>query len=232
MKIIDNIVRKAFKNQYNDFVKQFLSGDDSTIGNGYYEIDEETAMKYTAVYACNRVLAETFASTPIKLYRKKPDGTREQVMNSNVYDMLHNYPNDEMSPFNFKEMMMLSQNMTGNAFAQKLFNKNGDVIQLNPLNPNDVKIDRNKAGKLIYKVKTEGEEEKIYTRKDIFHVPGMSYDGINGLSPIEYMNRAIKLGLSYEQFGEKFYENGANASGVIEHPDALSEEAFLRFRWC
>jgi HK97 family phage portal protein len=228
MKIMDNIVKRIFRNEYNDFIRNFLSGDDSTI-EGDYEIDSDTAMKYTAVFACNRVLAETLASTPIKVYKKTKEG-REEASDNDLYDILHNKPNDEMSPFNFKEVMMLNQNLGGNAFAQKIFNKFGDIIGLYPLRWQDVKIDRQKNGELIYKIKQEDKTEKILTRKDIFHVPGMSYDGVNGLSPIEYVNRAIKLGLSYEEFGEKFYQNGANASGIVEHPDAMSEEAFLRFK--
>jgi HK97 family phage portal protein len=228
MKIMDKVFVKVFKNQLNDFAKRFLSGDDSTI-DVEYEIDSDTAMTYTAVFACNRVLAETLASTPIKVYKKTSQG-RKEVNNIDIYDILHNSPNEEMSPFNFKEVMMVNLNLGGNAFAQKILNKFGDLIGLNPLAWQDVKIDRDKSGKLIYKVKVENGKEEILTRKDIFHIPNLSYDGVNGLSPIEYVNRAIKLGLSYEEFGEKFYQNGANASGIVEHPEAMSDESFLRFK--
>jgi phage portal protein BeeE len=40
-------------------------------------MDSRTAMKYTAVFACVRVLAEALAGTPMMLYRKKENGDRE-----------------------------------------------------------------------------------------------------------------------------------------------------------
>jgi len=83
--------------------------------------------------------------------------------------------------------------------------------------------------KLIYKIRS-GTKEKTLDRSRVFHVPGLSFDGIVGLSPISYANSAIRLGLSYEQFGVNFYKNGANASGVFSFPNSLSDPAFQRLK--
>jgi len=215
---------------WDDYVKSFLRGDEVPIINGTRYIDTETAMKYTAVYACVRVLSETLAAMPIMLYRKKPPGDRERRNDLAVYDILHNTPNDEMSPYNFKESCMVALNTGGNAVCERLVNKYGSLVGLYPYPWTSVTIERDTGTKkLIYKIRN-GTTERILTRDQAFHIPGLSFNGVVGLSPIEYAASAINLGLSYEQFGANFYKNSANSSGVFTHPGAMSEEAHKRLK--
>jgi HK97 family phage portal protein len=215
---------------WDDFIRSFLRGDDVPTINGQIPVTTETAMRYTAVFACIRVLSETLASMPIMLYLKKKDGDRETVTNTRVYDILHNAPNEEMSPFNFKEACMVSLNTGGNAVCERLVNAYGETVGLYPHPWSMVRIERDReTGQLKYTVRS-GTKEKILTRAQVFHVTGLSYDGVVGMSPIEYAASAIRLGLSYEQFGVSFYKNGMNPSIALEYPAELGEEAFLRLK--
>jgi HK97 family phage portal protein len=220
-----------FKNSaFDEYIRAFLRGDDHPWINGERYIDTDTAMKYTAVFACVRVLSETLAAMPVMLYRKKPDGDREARNDLAVYDILHNRPNEEMSPFNFKEACMISLNTGGNAVCERLVNVYGDLVGLYPYRWNMIRIDRDReTGKLIYHIR-DGVKERTLNRDQVFHIPGPSFDGVVGLSPIEYAASAIRLGLNYEQFGNKFYQNGALPSGVFRHPNALGEEAYKRLK--
>lgn len=223
--------RLLFSNSaWDDYIRTFLSGDDHPLINGSNYLSTETAMKYTAVFGCVRVLSETLASLPIMLYRKISDGNREPRNDLAVYDILHNRPNEEMSPFNFKEACMISLNTGGNAVCEKMVNAYGDLVGLYPYPWQITDIDRDReTGRLVYKVRS-GTRSKSLGRGQVFHIPGISFDGVVGLSPIEYAASAIRLGLSYEQFGVQFYKNGANASGVFSFPHALSEPAFQRLK--
>ncbi len=210
----------------DDYTKAFLSGSDlpSDIA-----IDGEKAMKYTAVSACVRVRAETFASVPIIMYRKTDSG-REQVNDLLLGDILHNRPNDEMSAFSFKEAMMTNFDIGGNIVCERLVNSNGDLVGLYPYHHEMVKIDRDKAtGKLMYIIGS-GQQQKTLRRDQVLHVPNLSFDGVIGMSPIAYASQSIRLGLSYEQYGVNFYSNAATPSGVFETPNALSEQAFARLK--
>ncbi len=207
----------------------FISGDDHPLISGAQYIGQDSAMKYTAVFACVRVLSETLASAPIMLYRKKEDGEREKRNDLSVYDILHNRPNEEMSPFNFKETCMVNLNTGGNAVCEKLVNAYGDIVGLYPYQWSRVDIKRDpETRKLIYKVNESGQQP--LTRDHVLHIPGLSYDGIIGMSPIEYAASAIRLGLSYEQFGVSFYKNGMNPSIALEYPNELSEPAYQRLK--
>jgi HK97 family phage portal protein len=220
-----------FKNSaWEEYIRSFLRGDDIPIINGQLPVATSTAMKYSALFACVRVLSETLAAMPVMLYRKSKNGDREQANDLAVYDILHNAPNDEMSPFSLKESCMISLNTGGNAVCERMVDAYGGLVGLYPYPWSKVSIERDIATRrLVYRV-TDGTNQKTLTRQQVFHIPGMSFDGVVGLSPIEYAASAIRLGLSYEQFGNRFYDNGAHASGAFTHPGALSESAFQRLK--
>jgi len=211
--------KDRFKVLMSGHIEDFLSGND--IQNTSAKVSIDTAMKYTAVNACIRVRAETFASVPFMLYKKTADG-REIVKDDPIYDILHFKPNEEMSPFNFKETLLTNFDTSGNSVSKKLVNKKGELVGLYPYPHNMVKIERDKETKRLIYVIGSGTDQETLTRDEVFHVPNESFDGVIGLSPIEYVSQSIKLGLSYEQFGVSFYKNGAMTSGVFEHPNALN----------
>lgn len=223
------VARAVFGKTLEEKISDFLTGAD--IDNedvNYANINSSTALKYSAVFACVRVLAETLANTPIALYRKLPNKEREEANDLAIYDILHNVPNSEMSAFNFKESCMNSLNLGGNAVCQRLVNEKGDLVGLYPLFYNRVEITRDQnTNKLIYIV--DGNKATLQ-REQVLHIPGFSLDGVKGLSPIEYTANAIRLGLNYEQFGVNFYKNGANATGAFKSPGVLEEEAYQRLK--
>jgi HK97 family phage portal protein len=206
-----------------EYNRAFLSGEDAPA-----YIDTETAMKYSVVNACVRVLSETFASVPIMLYKKLKD-SREPITDHAVFDILHNRPNEEMSPFNFNEVMMTNFCVNGNAVCERQFSKSGEMVGLYPYSHRVFNIGRNETGRLEYVISGKTETRRL-DRGRVLHVPNMSFDGVIGLSPIAYAAETIRLGLSYEQYGTSFYRNGATPSGVLEHPDTLSDEAFMHLK--
>lgn len=223
-------VKLLFSNSFDEAIQKFLLGEDVYPYPNQEGINTTTAMKYTAVFSCCRVLSETLASMPAMLYRKKSDGDRELKNDLAIYDILHNRPNEEMSPYNFKESCMMALNLGGNTVCERLVNKYGQLVGLYPYEWSKVRIERDRdTKKLIYRIR-DGTVEKILRRDQVFHVPGLSLDGVVGLSPIEYAASAIRLGISYEKFGVNFYKNGANASGVFSFPGALGETAYKRLK--
>jgi HK97 family phage portal protein len=231
-----NFLQKArlvFSNSFDEMIQKFMIGEDVVhIPSGNGPISTTTAMRYTAVFACLRVLSETAASVPIMVYRKTDSGDRESVSNIPLYDILHNRPNEEMSPFNFKEQVMMALNTGGNSVCERLVDRRGRLVGLYPYQWQQVQIDRDPGTKrLIYKVNDSNNTvAKTLTRDQVLHIPGPSLDGINGLSPIQYASGAIRLGQSYEQFGVNLYKNGAFPSGAFTFEGALNDEAFQRLK--
>jgi HK97 family phage portal protein len=218
-----------FKNSREEYIREWLAAIDEIGNPNDINVTNETALKFNAVFACLRVLAETFASIPVAEYKKLKSGDRDKTDDTGLYDVLHNKTNDEMTAYNFKEAVMYQLNTGGNAVCQKLTNKNGEVLGLFPYDWSRVEIYRNKETKKI-EYKIDRKDENIKSREQIFHIPGPSLNGIIGLSPIEYARSSIKLGLTYEKFGINFYKNGAMPSGIFKHPQTLKDQAYERLK--
>lgn len=200
-------------------------------------VNERSAMQMTAVYSCVRILAEAVAGLPLHLYRYKEDGGKEKALDHILYNLLHDEPNKEMSSFIFRETLMTHLLLWGNAYAQIIRNGKGEIIALYPLMPNKMTVDRDENGEIVY-IYSRSTDEAIkengtvyLTSRDVLHIPGLGFDGLVGYSPIAMAKNAIGLAIAAEEYGSKFYANGAAPSGVLEHPGTIKDPARLRENW-
>ena len=113
-------------------------------------VTERSAMQMTAVYSCVRILAEAVAGLPLHFYKHTEDG-KVKAVEHNLYKLLHDEPNPEMSSFVFRETLMTHLLLWGNAYAQIIRNGAGRVIGLYPLLPNKISVERNENGEIYYR---------------------------------------------------------------------------------
>lgn len=236
------LINKLFKSRDHPKI------DNRTVGSSYSfymggssagkNVNERSAMQMTAVYSCVRILAEAVAGLPLHLYRYKEDGGKERAIDNNLYHLLHDEPNKEMSSFIFRETLMTHLLLWGNAYAQIIRNGKGEVVALYPLMPNKMQVDRNENGELYYIYTRSSDEAKtmegvtVYlTPRDVLHIPGLGFDGLVGYSPIAMAKNAIGLSIATEEYGAKFFANGAAPSGVLEHPGTIKDPSRLRENW-
>ena len=200
-------------------------------------VTERSAMQMTAVYACVRILSEAIAGLPVHVYRYNDDGGKEKATDHPLYFLLHDEPNPEMSSFVFRETLMTHLLLWGNAYAQIIRNGKGDIIALYPLMPNKMTVDRDEKGHLYYEYRRDSDEAikpaetVILSPRDVFHIPGLGFDGLVGYSPIAMAKNAIGLAIAAEEYGSKFYANGAAPSGVLEHPGTIKDPSRVRESW-
>lgn len=235
-------INKLFKS------RDHLKIDNRTVGSSYSfymggssagkNVNERSAMQMTAVYSCVRILAEAVAGLPLHLYRYKEDGGKERAIDNNLYHLLHDEPNKEMSSFIFRETLMTHLLLWGNAYAQIIRNGKGEAVALYPLMPNKMQVDRDENGELYYIYTRSSDEAKtmdgvtVYlTPRDVLHIPGLGFDGLVGYSPIAMAKNAIGLAIATEEYGAKFFANGAAPSGVLEHPGTIKDPSRLRENW-
>lgn len=236
MKIFSSLFhsRDKPKNSTAGSAYRFYMGS-STAGKN---VTERSAMQMTAVYSCVRVLSEAVAGLPLHVYKYRSDGGKEKAINHSLYRLLHDEPNPEMTSFVFRETLMTHLLLWGNAYAQIIRNGKGEVIALYPLMPNRMTVDRDSSGKLYYKYYRGSDEairnkeyEVVLSPYDILHIPGLGFDGLVGYSPIAMAKNAIGLAIATEEFGAKFFANGAAPSGVLEHPGTIKDPTKVREAW-
>ena len=201
-------------------------------------VNERSAMQMTAVYSYVRILAEAVAGLPLHLYRYTDSGGKEKAIDHPLYLLLHDEPNPEMSSFVFRETLMTHLLLWGNAYAQIIRNGKNEVIALYPLMPNKMSVDRDEHGQLYYTYQRSNEEAPtmkgssvILKPSDVLHIPGLGFDGLVGYSPIAMAKNAIGMAIACEEFGAKFFANGAAPSGVLEHPGTIKDPSRVREAW-
>ena len=109
---------------------------------------------------------------------------------------------------------------------------------LYPLTPNRMRVERDDGGKIIYRytpTTAEGHFQKmeqiILRGEDVLHIPALGFDGLIGYSPIAMARNAIGVAIATEEFGAKFFENGARPSGILKVPHVLKDPSKLSESW-
>ena len=188
-------------------------------------VSETRALQASAVYACVRLLSSAVASVPVHVYERLARGRRAATAHP-VDWLLHEEPNPLMSSVALRELMQLHLCLRGNAYALIERDKAGRVLALWPLAQSQVFVDL-RDGTLTYYVRIAGETYPLRP-SDVIHVRNFSYDGYRGLSPIQMARQAVGLAIGAEEFGARFFANGANPGGVIQYPGKLDDAGFQR----
>jgi HK97 family phage portal protein len=174
------------------------------------------------------------ASLPLEVFGRVAGG-KELRPNHPLYPILHDSANEEMTSFEWRELTQTHLILFGNAYTEIIRNGAGNVMELWPLNPDRVQPFRNARGLLRYRLTVPGKatgssESRILGMDDVLHLRAFSDDGILGRSLTRVHREAIGLGLATEEFGARFFGQGASPSGVYEHPSTLSQVAHDRLK--
>lgn len=193
-------------------------------------VTEDTAMRFSAVYAAIRIIAETVASLPIKVFERKAGGGRAEVSSHPVSTLMAVEPNRDMTPMVYRETSQSHILSWGNSFDEIVMNGRGEAVELIPRHPSRVRPFRSNSGMLQYDITYDSGENRTLDRSQVMHVPGLGGDGIVGWSPIRLMRESIGMGLAAERFGARFYGNAARPSMVAKHKGVLGDEAYARLK--
>jgi len=207
-----------------NWLVEFMGGS-TTSGE---KVTVETSLGLPAVWSAGWLLSNTIASLPIGVYEKK--GRDRNKIDHPVNNLLAKKPNPIMTAFIWNQISMLHVMFWGNSYSLIVFDRMRPV-ELLPFHPNDVDPVMVK-GKLWYRFKT-AEGDKWVDHTNVLHLRGISFDGINGKSPISVLRENLGLGLAAQRFGSNFYKRGAKLDGWIEIPGTFDKGAAnnLRKTW-
>lgn len=188
-------------------------------------MDGEAGLGIVTVYACVRVLAETIASLPLILYRRLPEG-KERATDHPLYETFHDEPNPDMTSLIWRELLVSHVAGWGNHFSEMAFDQVGR-LQFWPIRPDRVEPRFENGRKAYYYLSPTGGRKR-FDDGTIFHVRGLSSDGLVGYSPIALHRKALTLATTAQEYGTNFLANGARPAVVLSHPKNLSEQAIAR----
>ena len=185
-------------------------------------VTDERALKVSAVWACVQLIATSVAGMPVSVFRDKEDGREPLKSRHYLTDILHIKPNQYMKPRDFRIAMTVQMALWNNAYAEIL--RSGDrIVGLVPLRPGRMTPVITKDGTLVYQYAVEAGV-KIYAKESIFHLSGISADGIVGLERNNYARETYGLSVSADTYAAKQFANGGRPGGVLTIDSFLKPE--------
>jgi HK97 family phage portal protein len=220
------------RRSYTDFgpLSDFWYNPVGTSSSAGVWVKPDNAMAVAAAFACIRLLSEIMGALDLKIFAI--DGAREvPAPDHYLWDVLYKRPNRWQTPMEWEEMGMAHLCLRGNFICHVIFNEEGR-IELVPLNPDRVEIKQlaNRTIQYIYQPKLGAKV--IYSAAEIFHVRGMSLDGVTGVSVLEYAKNAVGLALAEETHGAGLFKGGLVPPIWISRPQGskFGDEAKRNFR--
>lgn len=210
-------------------------GDSTPISNGQIptsiagtRVTEQSAMRVGAVWACVSVLADGVATLPLRQYR----GDLLDVKTATPMDpspLIQN-PWSESSLLDFLTGGQVSLALRGNFYGEVVErDKRLMAVQIMPLDPDVVSVDRDKDGYIEYKVRSSAGGSRTIQRDDVVHIRNVMRSGaLVGLNPIEYLRTTLGLATAATEYGAAFFSNSAVPLGTLETEEDLTEDETLK----
>lgn len=230
---MSNIVSRLFGLRPNaGYIERTVSGPDQlekamVLRDGAPDAPE-SALRIAAVHACVDLLSGVVASRPISVMRKENKRLVAEESHS-VADLLTNEPNHWQTPYDFMRLVAACVLLRGNFYAQKV-GRGSKIDALFPLDPARMKPEQRPDKTIKYVYRLDNSEPVEFSAAEILHIKALSLDGITGIGVLDAAKHNIAHLDSMGKWNRAFFKNGATPGGVLQHPQALSPEAFARLR--
>lgn len=194
-------------------------------------ITPDAAMLQSAVWSCERVLSEDAGTIPLQLFRRI--GKNKERIGYNELPLARKLglePNRWQTSAEWRMMMFGHQVLRSNCYSQIVPGESGFVEHLVPLNPDRMEPKSLPSGDVIYEYRHPEGRTVRYLADEIFHVKGLSQDGIRGLAVATVGREAIGLAIAEDQYAARFFSGDSMPRLALKHPGHLSPEAMNNVR--
>ncbi len=208
-------------------LQEYLRG--GTVTNSGAFITERSALGVAVAWRCASIICGVMATLPCDLMLREDETSRAPAVNHPFREVLTVRPNNRQTPGEFKSMLQLHKLQAGDGFAMKIASR-GRIIALWPLDPKRMEVIENPDLSLTYRYSRRDGHQIDFAASQIFHLRGLSWDGIRGLPVIRYMAEACGLSIQTQKAAAKLFKNGQFRPGWIKGPTAMSEQAYTRLK--
>lgn len=201
-------------------------------------VSVDTALSISTLFACALVLGQSVASVPVHLYRRLTRG-KERATDHPLYRLIHMRPNRWQTTFQWRQMMQWHLVLRYNAYSRIIYDPATLMpIELVPMHPDRVEVWRtigqDGSESFGYTYTQKDGSKKPLNRFDVFHVRGVTSDGIEGFSPLAVQKDSIGEAIAAQSFSARRMRNDARPPLAIEwaghFPDDGEREKF-RSSW-
>lgn len=190
-------------------------------------VTPDTAMRVAAVYSCVRVVSEDMAGLPLITYKRTATG-RDRATDYWLASLIED-PNPWQSGLEFRELLQAHVELCGNGYAIKTAVRE-ETRELLPVTPDRVEVVQYPDLRIVYNVTMPDGSVLPVPAERMFHLRGLSLNGVTGLGTVDYMRETFGLAMQQMKHGAKLFANGAQIGGVLETDKGLSDQAYNRLK--
>lgn len=185
-----------------------------------------TSLEVSTVMACVRAIAEGGSQVPIYAHSRDARGVLGSRVAHPVADLLMRRPNPWQTGFEFRETMYMHTALTGNAFAYINRSVMGEVLEVIPIEPGRVHVDRRRDMSLVYRVMFEDGSAPLLAAEDVWHMRGPSWNTWLGLDAVKLARQSIGLAVATEAQHAEMHKGSANISGLLSLTEKIGPEKY------
>lgn len=194
-------------------------------------VSEDLALQLIAVYACVSLIADASAMLPLHAYRNLAGGGREKVRPQPA--LVDNPDYESGTRYDWTQRVITSLLLRGNFYGLVTAWRGDRPLQVRPIHPDMVRrVTRDQGDRLAYEMHEGPVRYRFTEGGDLIHIPGFVRPGeFQGVSPISAGAAGIAGAKATDEFGRRWFSDGAHPSGVLETPEEdLGDEAAKKLR--
>jgi len=239
MRLMERLRRAYAAFTLDDLDKEMDRAYNGTPSLSGANVDANTAMTFSAFFNGVLQISQTVASLPCPIYRRISDTERQLDRKHHLWRPLNRRAGPYMTAHTWRETMTHHTIVWGNSYSLKLRDRAGRVVGFVLLNPERTEI-KLKEDIPVFAHRGRDNQEILLPFDDVFHLPGLGFDGLRGYSLLTIARESLGLGLALQEFGSRFFGQGTNLGGIVTRPPEaprLSPEAAnrleenIRLKW-
>lgn len=199
-----------------------VTGPSGSLVAGTTAVAPDGALQLSTVWACVDLLANSIASLPLFVYTKTINGHRQLARDTLLSGLLHDSPNNRMTPMEFWVAMLLNLLLRNNAYARIERNERGEAFALWPMPADQVEVRVLDDGSMIYLYRI-GANVAALSADNILHIKGLG-NGTMGLDRLDYMRATTSEASNAQAAAQQIFSNGGKPSGVLMVDRVLKPE--------
>lgn len=177
-------------------------------------VSVDAVLQNATAMACVRLNAETMSTLPCFLYKRKGDAN-EVATGHNLYRLLHDQPNADMTAVTFWQVYFALLLLRGGAHVEVTWSGN-TPIALYPLDFDRVtwRFREDKTIEWKYNDPATGVN-RVIPERDMWFTPAFTLDGFHCVSPISMGANVFGAAIAADKASANTFKNGMKASGLV-----------------
>lgn len=197
-----------------EFARILGGNGDSITTKAGTTVGPKRALGISAWYSGVLHISTVMAGLPFHRYRER--GTDRERVPAPTWQAS---PDVEQPWYGLIEFWMMSLLHKGNAFGFKLRNGAQQVTGIREIHPDRVTTGQAPDGTKRFMI---DRDERLWTCRDVLHIPGLTYDGRFGMNPIQYNADVLGAVAATDDYASRFFSNNTNLGGIISVQEAMT----------